>query len=98
MGIVRGFTEAMGVNAQVPISWTLGRVLEGQEGLKRLLVEDEGDLVMVYGSSMIDAGFGPREYDQHIADSGGQSSSWNYGFGNLNPLFQYCDNVLLSDY
>lgn len=88
MGIVRGFTEVMSVNAQVPISWTLGRVLEGQEGLKRLLVEDEGDLVMVYGSSMIDAGFGPREFDQHIADAGGQSSSWNYGFGNLNPLFQ----------
>jgi len=86
MGIVRGFTEALGVNAQ-GLLW-LGHVLEAQEGLKRLLVEDEGDLVMVYGSSLIAAGFGPREFDQHIADSGGQSSSWNFGFCCLNPLFQ----------
>jgi len=84
MGIVRGFTEAMGANAQE----LLGRVLEGQDGLKKLLVEDDGDLVMVYGSSMVDAGFGPREFDQFIADAGGQVSSWNFGFGGLNPLFQ----------
>jgi hypothetical protein len=84
MGIVRGFTEAAGANAQE----LLGRVLEGQEGLKKLLVEDQGDLVMVFGSSMVDAAFGPREFDQYIADAGGQSSAWNFGFGGLNPMFQ----------
>jgi hypothetical protein len=84
MGMVRGFTMAMGADAQE----LLGRVLEGQEGLKRLLVEDDKDLVMVFGSSMTDAGFGPREFDQHIADMGGSVSTWNFGFGGLNPMFQ----------
>ena len=84
MGLVRGFTEAMGANSQT----ILGRVLEGREGLERLLVEDEGDVVMVFGSSMADAGFGPREFDQWIADRGGSSSAWNFGFGGLNPMFQ----------
>jgi hypothetical protein len=84
MGMVRGFTMAMGADAQE----LLGRVLEGQEGLKRLLVEDDKDLVMVFGSSMTDAGFGPREFDQHIAEMGGSVSTWNFGFGGLNPMFQ----------
>lgn len=84
MGLVRGFTEAMGANSQE----ILGRVLEGQHGLKRLLAEDDGDLVMVYGSSMADAGFGPREFDQHIRELGGDVSTWNFGFGGLNPMFQ----------
>lgn len=84
MGMVRGFTMAMGADAQE----LLGRVLEGQDGLKRLLVEDDRDLVLVFGSSMVDAGFGPREFDQMIAEQGGEVSSWNYGFGGLNPMFQ----------
>ena len=95
MGLVRGFTEAMGANSQE----ILGRVLEGQEGLQRLLVEDEDDLVMVYGSSMVDAGFGPREFDQHIADMGGDVSSWNFGFGGLNPIFQeYLARRIVDDF
>ena len=84
MGLVRGFTEAMGANSQE----LLGRVLEGREGLTRLLDEDPNDLVMVFGSSMVDAGFGPREFDQVIAEKGGNVSAWNYGFGGLNPMFQ----------
>ena len=84
MGLVRAFTEANGANAQE----LLGRVLEAQEGMSKLLAEDDEDLVIVFGSSMIEAGFGSREFDQLIADSGGSVSSWNYGFGGLNPLFQ----------
>jgi len=37
---------------------------------------------------MVEAGFGPREFDRYIAELGGQSSSWNYGFCCLNPYFQ----------
>ena len=84
MGLVRGFTESMGANSQA----LLGRVLEGREGLPRILDEDPNDLVMVFGSSMVDAGFGPREFDQMIAEKGGNVSAWNYGFGGLNPMFQ----------
>lgn len=84
MGMVRGFTMAMGADAQE----LLGRVLEGQNGLKRILVEDEQDLVMVFGSSMVEAGFSPRQFDALIGEQGGNVSSWNYGFGGLNPVFQ----------
>lgn len=84
MGLVRAVTEAIGANSQE----LLGRVLEAQDGLQRLLVEDQGELVMFYGSSMTEAGFSPRWFDQHIAAMGGQVSSWNFGFGGLNPMFQ----------
>ena len=84
MGLVRGFTEAMGANAQE----LLGRVLEGQNGLQRLLVEDQDDLVMVFGSSMVEAAFNPRQFDQLVAEQGADISSWNFGFGGLNPMFQ----------
>ncbi|MGI9220798.1 MAG: hypothetical protein ACR2QS_07165 [Woeseiaceae bacterium] len=95
MGLVRGFTEAMGANSQE----ILGRVLEGQEGLQRMLVEDENDLVMVYGSSMVEAAFGPRYFDQYVADIGGDVSSWNFGFGGLNPMFQeYLARRMVDDF
>ena len=84
MGMVRGFTMAMGADAQE----LLGRVLEAQNGVKRFLVEDEDDLVMVFGSSMTEAAFDPRDFDTLIAAQGGNVSSWNFGFGGLNPMFQ----------
>ena len=84
MGIIRGFSEAMGANAQE----LLGRVIEARDGLVRILDEDPKELVMVFGSSMVEAGFGPREFDQYVAEMGGDVSSWNYGFGGLNPMFQ----------
>ena len=76
---------AMGADAQE----LLGRVLEGQEGLKRLLVEDEDDLVMVFGSSMTRRRLSAR------ASLTSTSRTWaavfrpgTFGFGGLNPMFQ----------
>ncbi|MEM9316305.1 MAG: hypothetical protein AAGA95_16925 [Pseudomonadota bacterium] len=83
LALVRGFAVAAGAGSQS----LLGRVLLAQAALPRI-AEEKDDLVMFYGSSMVQAGFSPREFDQHIADMGGATTSFNFGFGGLNPLFQ----------
>lgn len=80
---VQLFVMAMGAGSQS----LLGRVLEAREAIPQI-VEEEGDLVMFFGSSMVQAGFSPREFDEHITAAGGDTKSFNFGFGGLNPLFQ----------
>jgi hypothetical protein len=65
----------------------LGRVLQAQDAIPQIAAEPN-DLVLFFGSSMVEAGFSPREFDQFIAESGGAATSFNFGFGGLNPLFQ----------
>lgn len=65
----------------------LGRVIEAQEAIPQIAAE-ENDLVMVYGSSMVQAGFSPREFDRDLAAMDIEVTSFNFGFGGLNPLFQ----------
>ena len=65
----------------------LGRVLEAREALPQI-VDSEGDLVLVFGSSMVHAGFSARHFDRLMAEAGGNTTSWNLGFGGLNPFFQ----------
>ncbi len=83
MVLVRAFTLTMGAGSQS----LLGRVLEAQSALPQIL-QEEVDLVMVFGSSMVQAGFSPREFDQSMAEQGLEVKSFNFGFGGLNPLFQ----------
>jgi hypothetical protein len=83
MGAVGLFVSAMGAGSQS----LLGRVLQAQDAIPQIAAEDE-DLVMVFGSSMVEAAFSPREFDRSIADAGGEVKSFNFGFGGLNPLFQ----------
>ncbi len=92
--IILGMTAALGlvkifVYANDASSETiLGRVLEAKDALPRIVQEPE-DLVMVFGSSMVGAGFSPREFDQHMQDQGiDDIKSFNFGFGGLNPFFQ----------
>ncbi len=65
----------------------LGRVSEARAALPRILKEPD-DLVMFYGSSMVRAGFSPRHFDQSMANRGKKVTSFNFGFGGLNPYFQ----------
>ncbi|WP_223786723.1 hypothetical protein [Marinicella meishanensis] len=66
----------------------LGRVLEAKDALPQVVKEDK-ELVMVFGSSMVQAGFSPREFDQWAAERGYENiKSFNYGFGGLNPFYQ----------
>jgi hypothetical protein len=83
MALVRGITYAMGGRADQ----LLGRVNEARVQLPAVL-EKEEPIVMVYGSSMVHAGFSPREFDQWVSEYGAQVDSYNFGFGGLNPFFQ----------
>lgn len=65
----------------------LGRVLQARAALPRI-VQAEEDLVMVFGSSMVEAGFSPRHFDRLVNARGGEVKSWNFGFGGLNPYYQ----------
>ena len=65
----------------------LARVTQAREALPQILDQPQ-DLVMVYGSSMVQAGFSPRQFDAQLAERGLDVKSFNFGFGGLNPYFQ----------
>ena len=81
--LVRVFTAANGAGADS----LLGRVLQAQAAIPSIAAEEK-DLVMVFGSSMVHAGFSPREFDRDTAELGADIKSFNFGFGGLNPMFQ----------
>lgn len=81
--LVRLFAAANGAGSDS----LLGRVLQAQAAIPRIAAEEK-DLVMVFGSSMVQAGFSPREFDRDTAELGADIKSFNFGFGGLNPLFQ----------
>lgn len=83
LGGVRLFALAFGVGSES----LLGRVMQAQRALPQI-AEEPNDLVMVFGSSMVQAGFSPREFDAALAEQGIDVTSFNFGFGGLNPLFQ----------
>ncbi|WP_323846962.1 hypothetical protein [Microbulbifer magnicolonia] len=81
--LVRTFTYGINVTADN----VFGRVLQAQAALPRITREPQ-DLVMFFGSSMVQAGFSPRQFDREMAARGAPVKSFNFGFGGLNPLFQ----------
>lgn len=84
LGIVKAFVYANDASRET----ILGRVLEAKAALPQI-VQEPDELVMVFGSSMVGAGFSPREFDQHMKDRGIDNiKSFNFGFGGLNPYFQ----------
>ncbi len=84
LGLVKAFVYANDASSET----IMGRVLEAKAALPRIVTEPE-DLVMVFGSSMVHAGFSPREFDQHMRDRGiDNSKAFNFGFGGLNPFYQ----------
>ncbi len=83
MASIRLFTYIMDAS---PRNW-LGRVMEAKAALPRITREPD-DLAMFFGSSMVRAGFSPRQFDAEMAERGVMVKSFNFGFGGLNPLFQ----------
>ncbi len=83
MGLVRLFTYANDVSGDT----ILRRVVEARAALPRIVAE-ENDLVMAFGSSMTEAGFAARQFDRELTERGIDVTSFNFGFGGLNPLFQ----------
>ncbi len=84
LGLIRWFAW---MNDAAPTDF-LGRVLEAKESLPQIVAEPH-DLVMAFGSSMVQAGFSPREFDQWVKERGNDNvKSFNFGFGGLNPFYQ----------
>jgi hypothetical protein len=83
MGLVRVFLDANQANK----SGILGRVAEAQAALGRITAEPH-ELVIFFGSSMTQAGFSPRQFDEAVKGAGHDIKSFNFGFGGLNPYFQ----------
>lgn len=80
---IRLFAMANGAGSQS----LLGRVLQAEAAIPQIAAE-ENDLVLFFGSSMVQAGFSPREFDADLAAMGIETTSFNFGFGGLNPMFQ----------
>ena len=88
MGLALGLVRAFALANDASSDSILGRVLEAKAALPQI-VEEPQDLVMVFGSSMVQAGFSPREFDQWLVERGIDNiKSFNFGFGGLNPFFQ----------
>lgn len=84
LGLVRAFVFANDASRET----ILGRVLEAKNALPKIIAEPK-NLMMVFGSSMVEAGFAPREFDQQLKENGiDDIKSFNFGFGGLNPYFQ----------
>lgn len=66
-----------------------GRVVAFIDYLPEVTAEPaDKQLVMFFGSSMVQAGFEPNVFDAAMQTKGIHSVSYNYGVGNLNPYFQ----------
>lgn len=88
MGLALGVIRTIAWLGDASGSLFFGRVVEAQAALPRILEEEEGELVMFFGSSMTDAGFSARHFDRELRSRDVAVSSWNFGFGGLNPYFQ----------
>ncbi len=72
--------------SNVPIN---DRVLGMMNYMPSLIEErTESKKVMVFGTSMVQAGFEPTQFDEYFANRNLDITSYNYGVGNLNPEFQ----------
>ena len=78
----RIFTWAQDARTQI-----LDRVFQARDALPRI-TEETDDLIMVFGSSMTEAGFAARQFDRQLSERGIEVTSFNFGFGGLNPYFQ----------
>ena len=83
MGLIRLLLELNDTNKQ----GILGRVVQAQAAVPQIIAEPN-DLVMFYGSSMTRAGFSPRKFDRDLKVMGKDITSFNFGFGGLNPYYQ----------
>ena len=83
MSIIHLFAYTMGASAEN----FLGRVYESRSALPDIIAEEK-ELVIMFGSSMTQAGFSPRQFDRMVNADGKNIKSFNFGIGGLNPFFQ----------
>lgn len=87
MGIALVLVRAFALYHDASSSTILGRVLEAQQALPRIL-DEESELAIFFGSSMVEVGFSPRQFDREMQQMGVPLKSFNFGFGGLNPYYQ----------
>ncbi|PCI75607.1 MAG: hypothetical protein COB20_12475 [SAR86 cluster bacterium] len=76
----------LSLTSLIPIN---GRVLGMMDYLPTYLLENQDrQKMLIFGSSMVQAGFEPYQFDSHLAEQGIDVVSINYGVGNLDPEFQ----------
>ncbi len=83
MGIIRLITHLNDVGGDTIMS----RIQEAWAALPDIVAEED-NVVMVFGSSMTEAGFSPRQFDRQMKEQGIAVKSFNFGFGGVNPYFQ----------
>lgn len=76
----------LALTSVVPLN---GRVLGMMDYLPTYLEENrDRQKMLIFGSSMVQAGFEPYQFDAHLEEEGIDVVSINYGVGNLDPEFQ----------
>lgn len=66
-----------------------GRVLGMMDYLPTFISQNrDRQTLMIFGSSMVQAGFEPYQFDEQMTQRGLDVASINYGVGNLDPEFQ----------
>ncbi len=90
VGGLFGFAVVVGLYLLLASAVDLnGRVLGMMDYMPQLAAEHpEKQKVMVFGTSMVQAGFEPAQFDSYLNGRGVDVVSYNYGVGNLNPEFQ----------
>lgn len=82
--LVVGLYKFIGSN--IPMN---ARVLEMMAYMPTVATErPESKKVMFFGTSMVQAGFEPNQFDAYFTERDMDVISYNYGVGNLNPEFQ----------
>ncbi len=83
--VIRMFAHAIGGRPEN----IMGRVIQARQHLPQVAADAvTKDTLMFFGSSMTQAAFSPREFEQMLAEKDVQITAYNWGFGGLNPLFQ----------
>jgi hypothetical protein len=68
----------------------VGRINQAREHLAHIAHNPSSKkIVIVYGSSLVHAGFSPDTFDSEMGNRGIDSVSYNFGFDGLNPEFQH---------
>lgn len=81
--IIYGYLSVIGATGQ----GVFGRVTEARQAMPQI-IDEPNDLVMFFGSSMTRAAISPRQFDRKMTVMGKAVTSFNFGFGGLNPYFQ----------
>lgn len=77
--------------SQVPSPFSIQRIQTAAEALPAALAlpaDDTRQVIYVFGSSLVEFGFSPQQFDAELKAKGVDAVSYNFGFGNSDPHIQ----------